>query len=176
MPKPSLSEGRALARELDGARLRLGTAYKERRHIEEVIAVEQRRINYLETQSLADPGHDFGDLSILLRDVEPEELKRFSPTCVPCRIPMSSEAAVDPCPGDTHVCHAAVEEGATPTTFEQYGRDGWRCGQPGSFDPAGTAWECASGHSTERPCEGHPWSERECLGNCPCRDLGRKSR
>ncbi|MYW30119.1 hypothetical protein [Streptomyces sp. SID2119] len=176
MTKPSLSEGRSLARELDSARLRLRAAHKERRHAEDAIAIERRRIHLLEAQSLADPEHDFGDLSILLRDVEPEELKGFSPTCISCRAPMSSEAAVEPCPGDTHVCPAATEEGATPTAFEQYGRDGWWCGQSGSFNAAGTNWECASGHSTDRPCEGHPWSMRKCLGSCPCRDLGRKSR
>lgn len=177
MPKPSLAEGRDLARELASARFRLGTAYKERRRAEEVIAIEQRRIDHLEAQSLADPGHDFGDLSILLRDVEIEELKKFNPTCVFCRTATTSEAAVDPCPGDTHTCQVATEEGATPSAFQQYGRDGWLCGQPGSFNPAGTVWECASGHRTSQPCERRPgWAESGCLANCPCRDLGRKSR
>lgn len=177
MSKSSLAGERAFARELDSARLRLKTAYRERRCAEEAVAVEEWRIRYLEAQSLADPGHDFGDLTNLLREMDSEGMRRFSPTCVYCRAPMSSEAAIDPCRGDLHRCYAAVEEGATPTAFQQYGRDGWLCGQPGSFDPAGNVWGCVSGHRTDQPCERRPgWADSDCLGDCPCRDLGRKSR
>lgn len=176
MSKTSFAGERSFARELDSARLRLQAAYKERRRADEAVAVERRRIQHLEAQSLADPGHDFGDLSGLLREIDPEELERFRPTCVYCRAFMSSTAAIDPCPGDAHHCHAAIEEGATPTAFQQYGRDGWLCGQSGSFNPAGTAWECASGHLTGQSCERRPgWAESGCLASCPCRDLGRKS-
>ncbi|GAA3031975.1 hypothetical protein GCM10020000_06160 [Streptomyces olivoverticillatus] len=174
---PPSPGGRAIARELDSARLRLQTAYKERRRADEAVAMERQRIQHLEAQSLADPGHDFGDLTNLLRQIDPEELKRFSPTCVYCRAPMSSHAAINPCPGDAHQCQAVIEEGTTPTAFQQYGRDGWRCGQPGSFNPTGTAWNCTAGHRTDRPCERRPgWGESDCLDGCPCRDLGRKSR
>lgn len=177
MSKSSLAKGRALTQELDDARLRLQTAHKERRRADRVIAVESRRVEYLEAESLAGSGHDFGDLSALLGDVDPEELERLRPTCVYCRAPMPSKAAIAPCPGDTHFCPIAVEKRATPTAFQQYGRDGWFCGQPGSLDPAGTAWDCASGHRTDRPCERRPgWGESDCLANCPCRVLGRKSR
>lgn len=120
---------------------------------------ERRRVQLIKAHLEAGPGHVFTpdpDLS--------DEWASF-PSCRLCSLSIGAIATREPCPGDQHTCMAEVDQGATGTAFQRYGRDSWLCGQPGKFLRGYRVWVCAAGHRTDR----RHWGE--CLRQCVCRFL-----
>lgn len=162
--------------------------------VERLAAARRRREAALEQMAVARLEFERQDALVFLLTVraeagpghiplpDPDVLKmsrpvKDAPCCRVCGIDISSIAGKEPCPGDRRRCPAQVDV-ATETTYQQYGKNGLRCGARGSYAGDFRSWRCAHGHETQmtanspagvRHCthDNPAGPQRTCLGTCP---------